>query len=244
MKEFNDKIYADRDGAINTSPTLTNPSVKEMKMATGNPTNSNPVIQIKERPILFSGAMVRAILGGLKTQTRRVFKFKETNQVPSHPDKLDFTNYSPIHCPYGKPGDRLWVRETWNHYDLWTPGPEGYGKAVYRATDEPGKEVGWRPSIFMPRWASRINLEITNVRVERLNDISAEDVVAEGVDLHPDNITRDLEPYFPEPTDDLIDDAWTAYYRTGFAELWDKINGKKQPWSSNPWVWVVEFKKV
>lgn len=181
----------------------------------------------QERPIIFSGAMVRAILDERKTQTRRV--------VRGHPHTMEPLN---IGCPYGVPGDRLWVRETWGQTeqgDEW-----GYyrGKAdarlpvLFRADDPTGGDDDeyWRPSIHMPRWASRITLEVIGVRVERVQDISEDDARAEGV----------------TPTAPLgkTGHAVGAEYAAAFAALWDSINGKRAPWASNPWVWAVEFQRV
>jgi hypothetical protein len=174
---------------------------------------------VKERPILFKDVMVRAILVGRKTQTRRIAKPRYDDKTPCDHWMAyapDFIRRHCAHgsegqtCPYGQPGDRLWVRETW------AINPDD-GGAVYRATD-PDWEVcecwTWRPSIHMPRWASRITLEITAVRVERLQGISLDDAKAEGV----------------ETTDQ-------------YAELWCRINGAES-WYANPWVWVVAFKRV
>lgn len=179
----------------------------------------------RERPILFSAPMVRAILEGRKTMTRRVVKVpwvgRETCQ-PYEPHYIiedgvlknldEYGHYIPVHCPYGQPGDRLWVRETALYWQN-IKGP--CSVAAYAADGyelEPGEK--WTPSIFMPRWASRITLEITAVRVERLQDISEEDSKREG---------------FP----DVVH----------FYELWTILNGKES-WRANPWVWVLEFKRV
>ncbi len=204
---------------------------------------------MKERPILMSAPMVRAILRDTdtKTQTRRVIKPRlvcECEQPDWRPSRIDWIGYKyegrdgwfchkcgsglraidewsshGILCPYGQPGDRLWVRETWRQ------DAKGGELAHYKA-DENGRGywIGkWHPSIFMPRWASRITLEIVSVRVERLQDISFDDALAEGMEhsiiMH-------------NPIDDL------------FVPLWDSINYKKHPWESNPWVWVIEFKRL
>lgn len=143
---------------------------------------------MKERPILFSGEMVRAILEGRKTQTRRVIKPQPDSARNSVFVKSGFeTKHGyEIKCPYGQPGDRLWVRETWGLWDTDPKdGPER-AKIFYRATDENRRDLRyqrWRPSIHMPRWASRINLEITNIRIERVQDITEEDAKAEGLFL-------------------------------------------------------------
>lgn len=156
---------------------------------------------MKERPILFSGPMVRAILDGRKTQTRRLIK-------PGRP------------CPYGQAGERMWVREAWGRH------PESH-TIVYKAdADRPPHFIGkscepkWRPSIHMPRAYSRILLEITGVRRERLHDISNGDALAEGV-----------EPRL----------GHSAAYC--FSLLWESIHGPNA-WDVNPWVWVIEFKKL
>lgn len=234
---------------------------------------------MKERPILFSGPMVRAILGGYKTQTRRIVRAADLSLDPCSHDYAvkgetlteggkfgavffgDRGSSRLLPCPYGAPGDRLWVRETFAiETNRETDSPDRYpppfkdGRPVkwhedqewgrwwqqchYRATesshdlctidgdeDDCGK---WRPSIFMPRWASRITLEVTGVRVERLHQLSPEDAQAEGVDPFPI----------------LAGEHEKAGYRRSFMSLWDQINGKRAPWESNPWVWVVSFRRL
>jgi hypothetical protein len=198
-------------------------------------------MSMKERPILFRGAMVRAILDGRKTQTRRVMK----PQADCNSTHLGHVGYGPcvvlgmragmfsIPCPYGQPGDRLWVRETF----VWRAG----GAALlFRADFDyveaagiAGMYGGWKPSIFMPGWASRITLEIVSVRVERLQEITEEDAKAEGVEVKPSaGIASIVAGGNPTP-------AQFEYYA-----LWESINAKTHPWASNPWVWVIEFKKV
>lgn len=166
---------------------------------------------MKERPIIFNGEMVRTIIDGRKTQTRRTI------------NGGDYTPWQP--CPFGQPGDHLWVRETWAEHDE--------VEVVYRnppnwsPLDVPPVDK-WRPSIHMPHWASRITLEITSVRLERVQDISEEDAKAEGV----------FEPCgWANPTP-------ARPYRLAFSSLWESIYSKRAPWSSNPWVWVIEFMKV
>lgn len=171
---------------------------------------------MKERPILFSTPMVRAILGGRKTQTRRVVKAQHSSLVENLID-----NWEGRPFPFGKPGDRLWVRETWTHDDE--------GNISYRAQMDdwvecPGNK--WKPSIFMPRIASRITLEISTIRVERLQDISEEDAKAEGPSQHPE---------YPK--------EFYCSWRKAYQVLWDSINGPGS-WDRNPWVWVIEFKGV
>jgi hypothetical protein len=172
---------------------------------------------VTERPILFSGPMVHELLAGTKTQTRRLVK--------NVPELMNERNEwcLPLRSPYGNVGDTLWVRETWAHAPApWTE-PTGI---VYRACDNRTDYGGpWKPSIFMPRWASRITLRITRLRVERLQAISEADAIAEGcpaVSLH------DLDCDSTPPS---------GHY----AKLWDSINGKRVPWDLNPWVWVVCF---
>jgi len=194
---------------------------------------------MKERPILFNSDMVNAILEGRKFQTRRVIKTPEPFLNRDLVEKISvflpkelgcfFKTRSEAKlfakCPYGKVGDQLWVKETWAtglFYDDLKPSDlSGEENIIYRA-DEPDLKVGrWRPNIFMPRWASRIQLEITDIRVERLNDIKESDCLAEGVGSP---ITRDCK-------------------KPKFMQLWESINGKGS-WDENPWVWVVEFKKL
>lgn len=195
---------------------------------------------IKERPILFTGPMVQAILDGRKSQTRRVVKPQPDDRPGIDCTRLLFKRKdgSPLvdtaaeeaafMCPYGLRGDRLWVRET-----FLIVGGEADHRIVYRASnDGPDEWVSpvWRPSIFMPRWASRITLEITGVRVERLQEITKADCLAEGIE------------YMPAAAAIMNTSVWTfdAAFRAG----WNKINGKRAPWANNPWVWVVEFKTL
>jgi hypothetical protein len=189
---------------------------------------------IRERPILFSAPMVRALLDGSKTQTRRVIKMPPSWDCivyadwgngfwPYRSDDGESPNYDnneiPLNCPHGQPGDRLWVRETWApHPDF----PRSVGRTVYRADPECEHDVArWYPSIHMRREYSRILLEIVSVRVERLIAITYEDARAEGVDLT----------------------IWSGIAINGYKALWESINGSGS-WSANPWVWVIEFKRV
>ena len=204
---------------------------------------------MRERPILFSGAMVRAILSGQKTVTRRPVKrlalqWLDDGFEPSfvaHPDNAM--------CPYGQPGERLWVRESFA--DLrgtgieHRPDPDGplqrYAFAADSppgsASDEARKDFGikWKPSIHMPRWACRTLLEITAVRVERLQDISEQQALAEGIS--PLSSGRFHCGYDEEG------EVTSKSPITAFAWLWNSINGEGG-WAANPWVWVVEFKRV
>lgn len=205
--------------------------------------------EIKERPILFSAPMVRPILEGRKTVTRRALKmphgFWETSatgeMVPI-----------PANCPYGQPGDRLWVRETWycDHFEV-QKGPylqpadmhdldqcREDGELVYAAdglAPYEQEQPTWKPSIHMPRWASRILLEITGVRVERLQDINEDQAKAEGVRLYTDH--AELGDWWH--VDGI--ETYSADPRKSFELLWSSVGGN---WSANPWVWVVEFKRV
>ena len=177
---------------------------------------------MREHPIIFSGPMVRAILEGRKTQTRRVMRPKPTEPF------LPFTAECP--CPYGHPGDRLWVRETWrvngNKHDYAIASRDD---VFYRADESYNEGVGWKPSIHMPRMFSRLPLEVTGVRVERVQDISYADCVAEGI----------VDVARAEKRTRRVGEAPIEQ----FAALWDSINAKRgYSWESNPWVWVVEFK--
>lgn len=218
---------------------------------------------MKERPILFSAPMVRAILEGRKTQTRRMVKpqpahiewfahqegwigsFGEDAGTRANPHRM-------VDCPYGKPGDRLWVKETWKADPAFgfpdrtkpTDLPEGTN-ILYRATlpeDHPKADWNnWKPCLFMRRWMSRITLKMASVRVERLQDISAADALAEGSYLG-------RCPCLPRSKDKTPIDA--CFHQTGchihgteYKHLWESINGKGS-WAANPFVWVIEFKRV
>lgn len=182
---------------------------------------------MKERPILFSAPMIRAILAGHKTQTRRVMKPAHVAWIESALPNFLNGKWDERPLPYGKTGDRLWVRETW--LDAWAQNlPATSVQYHYRA--DPGLEhygYKWRPAIHMPREASRILLEVTGVRVERLQDISCADAIAEGIR--------------PEANSETID-CDTSDPRKGFSNLWSSINGASS-WDTNPWVWVVSFKR-
>lgn len=196
---------------------------------------------LKERPILFSGPMVRAILDGSKTQTRRVAKHplaQAAVRINSYKGQSEFDcifsddTGGIICCPHGAPGDRLWVRETWAHERDGTGCPDDTG-VLYRATDpgwdDEGTGLRWRPSIFMPRAASRILLEITDVRVQRLQEVSEEDARAEGVDLQG----------FRSLTEGIAG----REHRIQFCTLWESIHGPGS-WDANPWVWAITFRRL
>lgn len=215
---------------------------------------------IRERPILFSAPMVRAILDGKKTQTRRIVKWpawvSEKHKIllaAMRPATglAEYDDGRPVRrfpCPYGVPGDLLWVRETHAQFAV----GEGMDRAVpqcvaYRATcaddgsfdyvNGRGEVMGlkitkWTPAIHMPRWASRLALEVVNERVERLRAISLDDIRAEGIDC----------PEHDGPGGCQASECW--YLRNEWRATWDSINGKRAPFDSNPYVWVVEFKRV
>lgn len=224
---------------------------------------------MRERPILFSGPMVRALLAGTKTQTRRAFSPRMEKLMRaaaamgevSHfldegsmqPNDLDYVR---SFCPYGQPGDRLWVRETFGHFERnenFKPGCEVF----YRADGNCLELEPWRPSIHMPRWASRILLEITAVRVERLQDISEADADAEGCErLDTERYERDwklcpkcggtrLHNALGGNGGVILDvDCWECdTYAKRYRHLWTAINGPGS-WAQNPWVWVVEFERA
>ena len=185
----------------------------------------------KERPILFSGPMVRAILDGRKTQTRRVARMTEGGHVRLGPRRWHPADEAAVLAsPYGQPGDRLWVRETWQHEDGSCDDHKcGQPTHIYhKATESFPESMRWKPSIFMPRWASRLTLEVTDVRVQRVQKITEEDAKAEGVE--PRHAGQG-EVGHPIHT-----------YRTGFVYVWHSINAKRGfGWEKNPWVWVIEF---
>lgn len=213
---------------------------------------------MKERGILFSAPMVRALLAGTKTQTRRTVKIQPpagTTDVMTyhHPDPRDhFYAWDEAKkelledwcapCPYGQPGDRLWVRET---FTATRDGKTVLYKADPAYTDMPRNELGrdwpWSPSIHMPRRASRITLEIISVRVERLQDISEADALAEGVArLNPAGTPF----YLDYLTSDASADNYTCMEAAdSYHTLWESINGAGS-WAVNPWVWVVEFQRA
>jgi len=208
----------------------------------------------RERPILFQGAMVRAILDGTKTQTRRVMKCPRHYQIEErddgtpwpwmYDDDRNCDHFLP--CPYGQPGDRLWCREAWRAdamFDGRPPRDIPPGARIeYEATS--GADVPWpasmgklRPSMFMPRWASRIVLEVTKVRVQRLRDIREADCWAEGIEAVDGAFTRDQHIDMTRRLGCCIDDAKPSY-----ALLWESINGPGS-WDANPWVWAVSFRR-
>lgn len=204
---------------------------------------------MKERPILFSAPMVRAILAGTKTQTRRVVK-PAPQTVRNHrsaawdgdpAELMKLLTTAGRRCPYGQPGDRLWVREAWKAhttFDHLPPRDIPESHVWYMADDGYKAESRYRQGMFMPRWASRITLEVTGVRVEGLQDISEADAKAEGIKPH------EVRQFWLFGADE---ERRAAIYRqaavTPYRDLWEQINGPES-WSANPWVWVVEFKRL
>lgn len=228
-----------------------------------------------EHPIIFSGPMVTAILRGEKSQTRRIVKPQQAHEPGAvwvrsgdmHAQCRDELARGvmdavaePIRCPFGQPGDRLWVRETWtalgneDGHPIDETGelcafrdaalryradavPVSYG--LERLPDGGDYDGPWRSPIHMPRWASRLTLEIVSVRVERLQDITEDDTDAEvfGGD-YPHTVRPDLFPDFEA--------AGALSMQECFARVWDDINGKKpgRAWADNPWTWVIEFEQV
>jgi hypothetical protein len=199
---------------------------------------------VKEKPILFSGPMVRAILDGKKTVTRRIMKpqpvpkpvdykygghWWDSKKAQSMVDvegflRGDDPTVAGCFCPYGEPGEQLWVRETWADT---TPFMHDEGGIVYRATDplwsEMDEEFKWKPSIHMRREYSRIQLRIDDVDVERIQEVQYTDIQAEGFEADPRVSIDDSE----------------------FRKLWDQLNAERGfPWSRNPWVWVITFSVV
>lgn len=197
--------------------------------------------EVKERPILFSAPMVRAILAGQKTQTRQLGRFDPEGAEMVRLGRWEPTPTSFPKCPYGAPGDRLWVRETWAAGVPGCPGGLSY-RADHQDPhgDGPANPMRWRPSIHMKRNVSRIALEIMTVHAERLLAIGEADAKAEGA--------RPFFETFPSFHHDQRittgERAADAPHRAGFAVLWDEINGDRALWISNPWVWVVTFKQV
>ena len=210
-----------------------------------------------DRPILFSAPMVQAILDGRKTQTRRAVKPQPAGEIrrgePDFNHWID-TKYwerqnqkenrgigtRGFACPYGQPGgDRLYVRETWaapHAYDHLPPRLIPQDARIHYAATEDRGGLLWRPSIHMPRWASRITLEITGVRVERLQDITIEDAKAEGAWGPDASIADKVAEHFGI-------DMFSTNPRNAFQMLWEQSNGPDS-WAENPWAWVVEFKAI
>jgi hypothetical protein len=194
---------------------------------------------MRSRPILFSAEMVKAILDGRKTQTRRIVKLTDSGRVKAPGSSLNWHLDDPnatLACPYGQPGDQLWVKETWrttHHYDNQSPRQlmavpiryecDGAEKDFidWWDSDQPGKV---RQSIYMRKWMSRISLEITGIRIQRLQKINEKDAWAEGVWPNPKPQT---------PISGII----------RFESLWCSIHGR-QSWDANPFVWAITFRRI
>ncbi|EMG6470737.1 hypothetical protein RHS97_001841 [Klebsiella oxytoca] len=195
-----------------------------------------------ERGMIFNAEMVRAILDGRKTQTRRIVKLQPDEDGLAKVTNGPWVDTSErnYRCPFGDVGDRIWGRETWVEAGASAPNLKLY-RANYPEhvpshyeNVPPANEIRWTPSIHMPRWASRILLEITDVRVERLNAISEHDAQAEGVAKLRGGFWQHYQP------------GWTQHQlsaRGSFVTLWKSIYGEES-WNSNPWVWVIEFKRI
>lgn len=217
---------------------------------------------MKERGMIFNAEMVRAILDGRKTQTRRLLKQAtgpslSVDTVEDSPGVAELSwlygdgpgyevheHIKLVHCPFGKPGDRIWVRETWAEAGAGAPDLQLY-RANYpehvpsRYENVPSAwDVRWKPSIHMPRWASRILLEITDVSVERLNGISEANAEAEGINMEA---LADSQDCYDCIADHNMTGRPTA--KGAFKYLWESIYGEEN-WQANPWVWVIEFKVV
>lgn len=203
---------------------------------------------MKERPILFSGPMVRALLEGRKTQTRRVVK-QELRQLGDG-DWYSFDHHGINYlvnarhttvaawahllqfCPYGKPSDRLWVREAWTTHAFLdkVPPRDLTTRSIHYVADGQIKTGKYRQAFHMPRWASRILLDVVGVRVERLQDISEEDAIAEGLIESGSGWKYSNES------------PWYACAIGAYQGLWESINGQGS-WDENPWVWAIEFRR-
>ena len=241
------------------------------KDATGNSGTTFCSPAVRENPILFSGAMVRAILQGRKTQTRRMIK---PQPITWHHEEREFEflrteehrpvfadTFAKIYSPYGQPDDFLWVRETWKtgcNLDKYSPKQirekfeDGKCCPMFYVADGEHKRWGnhdiadfgdWgktRVSIHMPRWASRITLEIVDVRIEQLQSISNADIAAEGIEPIGDERSVGSDGQFAQAG--RLENRYSTM-RQLWSELWESINGAGS-WSANPWVWVVEFKRV
>ncbi|HFD8275425.1 TPA: hypothetical protein ACF6GX_002050 [Raoultella ornithinolytica] len=228
---------------------------------------------MKERGMIFNGEMVRALLDGRKTQTRRIMKVQPepsksrpgdfwfsskklesmvhvSDLAPGNSPIVDCHLFFQEHCcPFGAVGDRIWVREAFRVHSRATD----VATLVYKASErnswteqthrvpvavcnKPATPEKWTPSLHMPRWASRITLEITDVRVERLNSISEEDATAEGVPP-AGSLLPDYQGTFLTPNGDF------ATAKVAFQRLWESIYGEDS-WKANPWVWVIKFKRI
>lgn len=224
-----------------------------------------------ERPMIFNSEMVRAILDGRKTQTRRVikpqpkFKYHKVcnkevwcwKQYVWGKDGLS-PNVLSIgsNCPYGKVGDVLWVKEKYRVASLVSSNCDGTTTFDIQFADDSYKRVSeiepsskpagrWYSSIFMPKWATRIWLEITGIRVERVQDISEKDAKAEGIKPYPNDIPITVQGIGAGCEGYIAEVGKLTKHKLAFCELWDSINAKRGfGWDKNPWVWVIEFKRI
>jgi hypothetical protein len=214
-----------------------------------------------ERPLIFSAPMLKTLLAGRKSQTRRLVKPQPTRTLPntetvgdldivreqgwrwqqtktrhvyvSDRSETSFAENLEHSCPYGVPGDRLWVKETWHPCD---------GGTLYAADYTSKQEAGierWQSPLYMPRAESRITLELTGVRVERIQETSAADIMAEGVVERPHD-----DPILGRCPVSAFDGVCYPDLRSLWASGWNAINGKRAPWAGNPWVWVLEFRRL
>lgn len=225
---------------------------------------------MKEKPIIFSGPMVRAILDGRKSQTRRIInpdtwnpassEFSGRFRLGAYSDKvglqayfehIDTGNWFGTKCPYDQPGGRIWVKENFAvQPELWAE--SHLLQPIHYLADSDPREIedyAVKSSRFMPRWASRITLEITGIRVERLQDISEQDAIAEGIECRNVIVGSNCDSgyqyevwedrYFYDGCQDEILESSTDAYES----LWNKLNGPGS-WDKNPWVWVIEFRRI
>lgn len=194
-----------------------------------------------EHGVIFSAEEVRATLDGRKSQFRRVLTTPSEPYYVEEDGRLfamdEYGEYFPIEqfrrCPFGQVGDRIFVKETWLQSDQ----AFDYGRVFYRATDKDEPGDVWRSSVHMPQWASRLTLEVTGVRVQRVQDITEEDAKAEGMTCRSDLAWDDSVGY-----EDPYAVAVARGHRYAFRDAWDSHH--KRPWARNPWVWAVTFKVV
>lgn len=220
----------------------------------------------RERPIIFGAESVRAILAGRKTQTRRVLRHEHIDELAAFAwdeerglwESAIAGDYGALghgdwhRCPLGKPGDRLWVRETWAHDaggggDCDDPRCGISGHVWYRASEDSrtaetfAGSARWRSPILMPRWASRLTLEVSAVRVQRLQEITEEDCVAEGAETW---CACPCHGEGGQPAIGTCEDCALRHGRDWFRDGWNAINAKRGAWDANPWVWAITFRRV
>lgn len=227
--------------------------MKSNRITSARHSSNTLVSRSQFKPILFSTPMVEAIINGSKTQTRRLIKPLQNINANylGHADLGDGEEYDFCASGWRNPdivlkskynvGNILWVRETWRLTDFLHPSDDNYG-FVYKASEN-GKlwqssdeSWNWKPSIFMPKEACRLFLEVTNIKVERLQEISEDDAIAEGVD-------KEFDTYLDYEQKDTLGSYYLLSARDSYESLWAKINGQKS-WDENPYVWVITFKVV